>query len=278
MSNFQQSFIKLPLLCFIVSLFSIHSALAQDANFTLNSEILGESRNIIVHLPEGYDSNQQKKYPVIYMLDAGNDDVLMAETVTSGHRAGNMPEAVVVAIENIRRGFDFTPPYEAFGRGDKRQYGNGDKFLSFIKDELIPKTEKKLRTNGHKIFMGHSWGGAFASYVLSKEPDLFDGLFIFSPAIAYGPTVEKSMEKLFVDLDKIFKSNVNLPEFIYMSVGTEEHERYREAYEYFAAYLKENISSSVKLNFNITQEADHMANPEMSLPLALKFAWKNGLK
>ena len=133
MKQVTMSLIKIFVSCLIYGALALSTASAQQANFSLQSKILGETRKVIVHLPEAYDANHKDGYTVIYMLDAGNDDALTAEAAGAHHTAGIMPEVMVVAIENIRRGYDFTPPYEMAGRGDDRQNGNGDKFLAFIR-------------------------------------------------------------------------------------------------------------------------------------------------
>ncbi len=129
--------------CLIASVsFSIASA--KNANFSLESAILSETRELVVYLPEGYDKKSQKPYDLIYMLDAGNDDVLMADTTKKLHHDGFMPKVIIVAIKNIRRGFDLTPPYALSGRGEMRKKGNGDHFAAFITEELIKTVDKKI--------------------------------------------------------------------------------------------------------------------------------------
>lgn len=257
-----------------VCLFGIGNGSAQEANFDLRSEILGENREIIVHLPEGYDADSKQGYPVIYMTDAGNDDALTAKTAHEHYLAGIMPKVIVVAIENIRRGYDFTPPYEMLGRGDDRIEGNGDKFLAFITEELIPETNRNFRTSGHNVFMGHSWGGAFASYLLSQSPNMFEGVLIYSPTFLYGSTTEESTDKLFTDLKAIFDENTELPAYIYVSVGEEEQDRYKESYQSLANFLEQHISSRVRLLFETTEGATHTENPKISIPRALSFGWR----
>lgn len=268
MITIYKSLFKACTLFLIYGILGINSALALTENFSLKSEILHETRRIVVHLPEGYDDKYKNGYSVIYMLDAGNDDVLTAKTAKQLNTAGILPKVIVVAIENIRRGYDFTRPYDMFGRGEERKKGNGDKFLAFIKMELIPKTNKKYRTNTRKIFMGHSAGGAFTSYLLSQLPDLFDGFLIFSPA------PRNSEDRLFQDYRDNFNRGVELPEFVYVSVGGDEEPRFQESYKSLTAFLKKHTPSSVKLKFEITEGANHMGNPEKSISRALKFGWK----
>lgn len=245
----------------------------EQSDFTIKSEILGEDRKIIIHLPKDYDTTSKDEYSVVYLLDGGNFDVLMAKVADSLFATSKVSKVIVVGIENIRRGFDFTPPYEQSGRGDNRKLGNGDKFISFIKEELIPEINKKFRTNNHKILVGHSWGGAFASYLLSESPELFDGFFLFSPTFLYGPTIEESTKRLRADLNSSLIKDIKLPEFIYISLGQYEDERFKESAQYFADFLKNNIPSRIKYKFEVSEGADHMQNPVISIPRALIYSW-----
>jgi len=66
---------------------------------SIYSNILKESRELYIHLPESYDSNSQRKYPVIYVLDG---DVLLntVSTVHDFYWGGYMPEMIIVGISN----------------------------------------------------------------------------------------------------------------------------------------------------------------------------------
>jgi predicted alpha/beta superfamily hydrolase len=78
-------------------------------------------------------------------------------------QAKTIPKVIVIAIKNIRRGIDFLPHHTSAELDGKQVFGNGGKFLSFVKNELIVFTSKKFRTNGHRVFVRHSWAGQFWS-------------------------------------------------------------------------------------------------------------------
>jgi predicted alpha/beta superfamily hydrolase len=46
--------------------------------------------------------------------------------------------------------------------------------LSFLENELRPKIEGDLRTNGNSTLVGVSFGGLFTAYTLITRPELFD--------------------------------------------------------------------------------------------------------
>lgn len=79
---------------------------------TMQSTVLGEERQIIVHLPESYGQDRDRRYPAVYVLDGTSQDGHTAATATRLARAGVMPEVIVVGLPNTRgnRNRDYTPP------------------------------------------------------------------------------------------------------------------------------------------------------------------------
>lgn len=79
---------------------------------TLKSTILAEHRILNIYLPEGYDTESDEKYPVIYLLDGSmNEDFLhVAGLVQFFNLQLQMPKTIVVGIANLDRKHDFTFP------------------------------------------------------------------------------------------------------------------------------------------------------------------------
>lgn len=65
------------------------------------SSVLGDTRELIVHLPERYDEEPTRRYPVIYVLNGSSQDVHTASTAALMARLGLMPELIVVGVPNI---------------------------------------------------------------------------------------------------------------------------------------------------------------------------------
>jgi len=265
MFKFSTSIVKVFLFGLASGAVSAQSALAQQDNFSIQSEILQETREIVVHLPENYDPENKDGYPVIYMLDADHeDDEIAARKAHAYFTAKIMPEVIVMAIKNIRRGYDFAPPSITFKQDGEQVSGNSDKFLAFIKNELIPFSSKKFRTNGRRVFTGHSWAGQFLAYTLSQSPELFDAYFITSPDIG------RSGDQTYSDLKLVFKQDLDFPEFIYVSVGGSELPDLKTDYDRLTTVLKQHLPAQVKLHHEINDGATHENNGAISLPIALK--------
>jgi hypothetical protein len=78
--KFNTSIVNVFLFCLISGAVSASSALAQQ-DFTIKSEILQETREMVVHLPKNNDPNNKEGYPVLYTLDADQkSDEIAAQT------------------------------------------------------------------------------------------------------------------------------------------------------------------------------------------------------
>ncbi len=163
--------------CFAV----MTSAIAQNLpgkRDSLYSTALKEERVIQVLLPEGYKPGSEEKYDVLYLLDGDSNLKSIASIQQFAQEHTYTPQVMIVAVFNTNRERDFSPtpnPQMAVS-------GGADKFLSFLKDELIPHVNKTYPSNGNNILFGHSFGGLFAMYALLKEPQLFNSYLAVDPS------------------------------------------------------------------------------------------------
>lgn len=138
---------------------------------SLKSEVLQETRKLLINLPEDYYSSD-KAYPVIYRLDG--DLNLLIETAgivqRLTYREEVMPEAIVVLIENTHRNRDMMPVNTFFFEGEP----GADNFKKFIEDELFPYMSKSYRITGDRMLIGQSLSSLFTLYCFLTSPGLFD--------------------------------------------------------------------------------------------------------
>ncbi len=152
----------------------------------LFSNVLNENREFWVNLPESYyeEGASYKRYPILIVLDGNihfQSITGMVDYMSAGHN-GNLqiPEMIVVAIQNVNRRRDFTP--DKIITKKKNDTGGGEKFLSFLEKELIPNLDKKYRTEPYRILFGHSLGGLLAMHTYMKEYTLFNAFIAVDPS------------------------------------------------------------------------------------------------
>jgi hypothetical protein len=149
--------------------------------FSLASEVLGEERPLLVHLPRSYQRSPDTRFPVLYLLDAeahfhhvtGLTDFLAAQ--------GLAPEMIVVGVINTHRLRDFTAAPEERAPGS----GGAPGFLAFFRDELVPWVEGRYRTAPHRTLFGHSATGNFGLWTLAEAPGLLDAVVAASPWVIW---------------------------------------------------------------------------------------------
>jgi predicted alpha/beta superfamily hydrolase len=149
----------------------------------IESKILNEDRTYKVYLPEHYNDKRfpSQQYPVIYLLDGEKYFHVFSGIVKSMSKGlySQIPESIVVAIQNTNRSLDLTPtktevPYPS---------GGAKNFESFIENELMPTINKKFRTLDFNILVGHSFGGLFALNTLLNNSELFNAYIVIDPSL-----------------------------------------------------------------------------------------------
>lgn len=101
---------------------------------------------------------------------------------------------IVVGIDNTDRMRDLTPSHTDIGPDGKidtsarapfKNTGGGEKFLQFIKQEVMPFVAGRYKTAPYQILSGHSLGALMAVYCLMKHPDYFNAYIAISPSFQW---------------------------------------------------------------------------------------------
>ena len=240
---------------------------------TIHSTILNEEREVIIHFPINYEKN--KKYPVMYVLDGSSQDIHMANKLDVLSAAGYVPETIVVGLPNVSgkgRQRDYTPPYMKMDIDEKDSpMGAGEKFLSFMENELFPFIEKNYSGSETRSLAGNSRGGLLVMYSLLYKPNLFKGRFCFSPAFW-------REDSLIVNkVSDFFATNENLNSFLYLSMGDEENDKMKKGFDDMTKVLNKRQNQKFIWHSDYTKNADHHNNAEISASVAIR-KWTDYLR
>lgn len=149
---------------------------------------------LLVKLPENYDEDKSKKYPVIYFTDAvWHIELLSAAT------AYIMEDVILVGISwqkdipkelkqkygaHFSRFGDYSFKKRTNPKHPKVKFGQADNHLSFIRDKVFKIIEKNYRTEpSNRSYLGFSAGGLFGTYALLTQPNTFKNYILGSPSI-----------------------------------------------------------------------------------------------
>ena len=146
-------------------------------NGTVSSRILGTDKPYIVYLPDGYDRNPDRQYPILYLLHglSGNCETWAKKydmkTITDFRIASGFSLPMIVVMPDAR---GVLPN----NRGDNVGYANRGswRYEDFFFQEFIPTIESRYRVQGdraHRAVSGLSMGGFGTVLYAMHHPDLF---------------------------------------------------------------------------------------------------------
>ena len=140
--------------------------------FRIASSVLNQTRTIRIALPASFArTGVERRYPVMVVTDGA---WLLGKVVAASDelsRNGQIPETIIVAIENIDdyrgRVHDLTPPGLSVSGSSLNE--GGDRFLDFIERELLPAIDRQFRGGTPRVFVGTSSGGILATYAAATR-------------------------------------------------------------------------------------------------------------
>ena len=167
--------------------------LPQSRQWTQRATGSGREYAVFVAIPDG--PAPAGGYATIYVLD-GNALFLTAAEAVRAYARRRDPErdtrAIVVGIGYpdgvdipAARTFDMTPPVQE----PRSRYpaGGADAFLAFIEDDLKPRIAREFAVDPRRqALMGHSFGGLFTLYTLTRRPQAFQTYVGMSSSFWFG--------------------------------------------------------------------------------------------
>lgn len=259
---------------------STDSLVVIGQRYTIDSKILHEKRNYAVYLPNSYKNNPDKKYIVAYVLDGERSKYLEVAGISqSMHSAFNLklqiPELIIVAIENTDRTRDFTPT-NSLNYLDKeditafKSSGKANDFMNFIEKELMPEINKSYRTASQNMIIGHSMGGLFALHCLLENPKLFNYYLLIDPSWFWDHNYIGKRGK------EILKKRTDLKARIFIGLANNFHEdkRHYQWGEEFYNLLKENKSPDLKVGFKYFEDEKHLTITIPATYYGLRYIFK----
>lgn len=159
---------------------------------TLQSNILKEKREYWISLPKSYKNNNYTIYPVLYLLDGDMHSFFQTFSgmvnQMSVDASPTIPEMIVVGIVSQNRVKDSSPTNSLTQYGGTKNQalnvtGGADKFINFIKSELIPTIDLNYRTSDYRLLTGYSFTGLPVIQSLFTTPDTFNAYIAIDPSM-----------------------------------------------------------------------------------------------
>ena len=158
------------------------------------SDALGNSRDVLVYLPPGYDDDQHRRFPVLYLHDGQNvfdtstsfagTEWGVDETAERLIQEGRVTPLIIVAINHAgsQRADEFAPTR------DMRRHagGHAEAYTRFVVEELKPYVDRTFRTQpaaAQTALGGSSLGGLVTLHIGLAHPEVFGALAVLSPSL-----------------------------------------------------------------------------------------------
>jgi predicted alpha/beta superfamily hydrolase len=235
--------------------------------YSIQSKILNENRVYNVYLPSSYQNSLLKKYIVAYVLDGDNSKFKEVAGIVQSMNAASqlkmqIPELIIVAIENTDRTRDFTPTYSLNYLDQENitafsSSGKANNFMKFLETELMPEINRSYRTISKNMIIGHSLGGLFAINCLLEAPDLFNYYILIDPSWFWDHNYIGKRSR------EILKSKNNLKARVYISLANnfkEDSRHYKWGQEFYKL-LQANSSPGLSSKIQYFPDEKHLTVP-----------------
>ncbi|MBK8701358.1 MAG: hypothetical protein IPN29_18155 [Saprospiraceae bacterium] len=219
-------------------------------------ETLNRYRTIWLYLPPDYQTQNAKRYPVIYMQDGQNlfdrnlsfsGEWRVDESLDSLFLLGDRG-CIIVGINHggSKRIDEYSPWVNAQYGG-----GEGDEYVDFMVNELKPYIDQHYRTLAGPEFtgiMGSSMGGLISFYAAIKYPNTFGRCAPLSTSYWFSPSVFTFVTGL---------DFTNFTQKMYMAAGGQEGGNQVGDMERMAALLLAQNYDESRLKWQTDQSAKH---------------------
>ena len=168
------------------------------------SEITGRVRNCFVYTPPGYDTDRDKRYPVLYLQHgAGEDETGWIWQGKINHIVDNLIADGACEELIIVMNCGYAMPKDCTDAAEGRTA-----ISDVIATECVPFIDKKYRTladRHHRAMAGLSMGGGQTQQTVMKYPEIFANAGIFSMFYSLEPKVAAmTPEEFNKDFDLLF--------------------------------------------------------------------------
>jgi len=241
----------------VLFLFFSTALYSQKITQTIESYHLDKNREITIGLPDSYQKNPNKKYPLLVLLDGDYLFDPFYGALSYGAYWEDIPETIIIGISQNKNE----------DRIDDCNYddlnslpsGKGAAFFSFIGSELIPFIEKKYRVAPFRIIAGHDITAGYMNFFLYKDFSIFNAYISLSPELI--PEMETRIPEQF--------SALKQPLFYYQSTGDGDIKDILESVKKLDENIKTANNPLINYKYDAFKGASHYSSVLYSIPNAL---------
>jgi hypothetical protein len=237
----------------------------------------GRSYQIYVGLPDSYEEDLARRYPVLYLCDGYWDFGLVKALSGNLILDQAIPEVIIVGLGyagerpdfgRLRR-WDLTPaPAKYPGAGFDGPSGHAQEFLSVIEKEIIPLVEREYRGDpSYRVLAGSSLGGLFTLYAMFARPGLFVAY------VAPSPVAEWADDWLLGFEEEFHRSGQPLGARLLVTYAERDPDMIRDGIKRFDARLRARAYPGIAYEFRVVEGEGHSGTKAESYNRGVRFAF-----
>lgn len=231
-------------------------------------------RKTYIYLPESYETEEDRYYPVLYMFDGHN--IFLDSDASYGKSWGlkkymdvTQTQLIIVAVESNRdwdngRLKEYSP-YNFIAPDIGMIRGKGQIYMDWLVNELKPAIDAEFRTIPDREFTmiaGSSMGGLMSLYAITTYNHIFSRAACLSPSIWFNTAKLKRM---------ITRAKMAPDTIIYMDYGSEEMSNHHNVRSQFAHVVCDLILQGAFVESRVVPYGEHSeASWERQLPFFME--------
>ena len=147
---------------------------------SIDSDYLGYSREIKIYLPEGYDKDEEKNYPLAIVFDAEYLFDLYVGNAVLFAAKDKAPKQIIIGINMAKTRKKDT--YFNINNGNLTK--NNADFYNFIKDEVLFEIESSYRTSPFITLIAEGTSANLITTFLGEETPIINAYICINPAFS----------------------------------------------------------------------------------------------
>ena len=222
-----------------------------------------KQRRLSVYLPAEYDDDNNKKYPVLYLLHGtGGDEMAWLDMGRLAQIMDNMiaqgkAKPMIVVMPNQIVDLDAAPGQSPYMKG-RAKHSNVSSWMGRVEkafpEEVVSFVEKQFRVEAdkqHRAIAGLSMGGLHTIAISANNPTMFDYVGLFSPQ-SINPLTDrniKHIQKVNAHLDNVMGK---MPKWL-----KQKYDKGKDVVEGVDIY--QNLDSKLKAQFKANPQLYYIA-------------------
>jgi len=228
-----------------------------------NSEILQNDRYLKIYIPQSYDTEEAKLYPLTIVLDAEFlFDVYVGNSILFANK-DEAPEQIIVGINQNY----YNERYQdcSYQEGNSLPTQESEAFYQFIKIELINYLEENYRISSFKTIVGNTLTANFTNYFLVEQYPGFNAFININPYYALDIPIMLQQKATSIKDENIY---------YYLCNGTYNLEKYNTLIDETNALLETINNPQFKYKYEKFENSTKTASIGQAIPSALAFIFE----